>query len=76
MMYDGEGVRSTQTEDHRTMQTPFIDSQQSWTTKKQSFYAVEVAQTDVHAQVCLLEELVTWWTHRLFIASILLLTRC
>ena len=75
-MYDGERVRSTQTEDHRTMQTPFIDSQQSWTTKKQSFSAVEVAQTDLHAQVCLLEELVTWWTHRLSTASMLSLARC
>ena len=75
-MYDGEGARSTQTEDHRTMQTPFIDSQQSWTKKKQTLYPVEVAQTNLHAQVRLLEELVAWWTHRLSIASMLLLIRC
>ena len=76
MMYDGEGARSTQTENHRTMQTPFIDSQQSWTKKKQTLYAVEVAQTDLYAQVRLLEELVTWWTRRRSIASMLLLIRC
>ena len=70
-MYEGEGFRNTQTEDNRTMQTPFMDSQQSWTTKKQSIYAVEVAHADLHAQVCLFEKLVPWCTHRLSTASIL-----